>query len=170
MRYRVLVAVLLLSVTLLAAMKSSDIAGTWKFVPGKSTGGYNFPPDTTLVVKQYGARTYFEYWANDHLFRRDDYATDGRSEKLYSTANETAVIAAKWRKNELQIVTQHVMENEIGSQSFSETDRWILGDQGKSLTAKTSDGKVVVFERQSNSTARPATSSDKPAASPPAAK
>lgn len=156
MKLRILVVVLLLVGMLPAATKVvSELNGRWKFLPAKSSGGQSFPPDTTLVVKQYGTHIFFEYWANDHVFRRDNYSTDGSSEKAYTTPNETAMVTGRIRKNELIITTSHIMENEIGAQSFSETDRWVLSDGGKVLTGKGSDGKTLVFEREGAATAPP---------------
>jgi len=159
-KLRVLVVILLLVGMLSAATKTnSDLVGTWKFVPAKSNGGQSFPPETTLVVKEHASRIYFEYWANNHVFRRDAYRTDGTAEKAYTTPNETVTVQGKMRKNELIITTYHIMENEIGSQSFSETDRWVLSDEGKVLTGKSSDTKHVVFERESTKTSTPPTMS-----------
>ena len=149
MKVRNVLLVLLLAGIAVAATKSaSDLPGTWKFMPEKSAGGKTFPPDTTLVVREYGSRIYFEYWANNHVFRRESYRTDGQAEKAYVTANERVQVSGKIRKNELIITTYHIMENEIGPQSFNETDRWILSDSGKVLTAKPSDNKTLVFERE----------------------
>ena len=155
-----LLVLLLVGIAVAAAKSSSDLSGTWKFVPEKSAGGHTFPPDTSLVVKEYGARIYFEYWANNHVFRRESYRTDGNAEKGYATANERVTVQGKIRKNELILTTNHIMENEIGSQSFSETDRWIVSDNGKVLTCKPSDNKTLVFEREDGkSAAAPAASS-----------
>ena len=144
----VLLVLFLVGLAMAATKPVSDLPGTWKFVPAKSAGGHSFPPDTTLVVKEFGARIYFEYWANNHVFRRESYRTDGTAEKAYSTPNEQVTTQGKIHKNELIITTNHIMENEIGSQSFSETDRWILSDGGKALTLKPSDNKTLVFERE----------------------
>ena len=162
-KLRVVLVVLFLVVLVQAATKSSDFAGRWKFIAEKSTGGEYFPPGTTLVVRQAGARIYFEYWANNHLFERDEYRTDGKTEKLYTNANETAMVDSRLRKNELLITTHHIMENEIGSKSFDDVDRWILSEDGKTLTSKPSDRKVMVFQREE---ASPAAAP----ANPPAAK
>ena len=163
MKVRVVLVVLLLAVLVQAASKSSDFAGKWKFVPEKSKGGVYFPPDTTLVVKQSSTRLTFEYWANNHLFQRDEYRTDGKQEKAYTNANETVFVDGRLRNKELDITTHHIMENEIGSQSFNDVDRWIVSPDGKTLTGRPSDGKNVVFQRAD------ADSADAPA-TPPARK
>jgi len=140
-----------------AASKSSDFAGRWKFIAEKSKGGSYFPPDTTLVVRQLGSRMYFEYWANNHLFQRDEYRTDGKMEKSYTNANESVFVDGRLYKNELQITTHHVIEGEIGSQSFNDVDRWTVSQDGKTLTGRPSDGKTVVFQREEANPAAPAT-------------
>lgn len=148
MKLRVVVLVLLLVVLVQAASKSSDFAGRWKFIAEKSKGGSYFPPDTTLVVRQLGSRMYFEYWANNHLFQRDEYRTDGKMEKLYTNANESVFLEGRLIKNDLQLTTHHMIEGEIGSQSFNDVDHWIVSPDGKTLTSKPSDGKTVVFQRE----------------------
>ena len=162
MRLRVLVVFLLLAATLQAATGSSDFVGRWRFVPEKSKGGEHFPPQTTLVVKQAGTRMYFEYWANNHLFQRDEYRTDGKAEKLYANANETVTVDGRLMKNQLQITTHHIMESEVGSQSFNDTDNWVVSKDGKTLTFRPSDNRNMYFEREQ---AKPAATAE-PAAKP----
>ncbi len=164
MKLRVVLVILLLAVVVQASSKSSDFAGRWKFVPEKSKGGAYFPPDTTLVVKQSTTRLTFEYWANNHLFQRDVYRTDGKEEKAYANANETVFVDGHLRNNELDITTHHIIENEIGPQSFNDVDRWIVSSDGKTLTGRPSDGKTVVFQREEG------TASAAPAGPPPAKK
>ncbi len=160
MRLRVLVAFLLMATLLQAATTANPLLGRWHFVPDKSKGGQHFPPDTTLVVKQAGSRMYFEYWANNHLFQRDEYRTDGKVEKLYTNANETATADSRLLKNQLRITTHHIMENEIGSKSFDDTDSWIASKDGSTLTFRSSDGQNMLFEREG---AKPAAAQAPPA-------
>lgn len=157
MRLRLLVVFLLIAATLQAATAASDFVGRWRFVAEKSKGGMHFPPSTTLVVKQAGARMYFEYWANDRMFQKDEYRTDGKPEKLYTNANETVVVDGRLSKNRLQLTTHHLIENEIGPQSFNDTDMWVLSGDGKTLSFRPSDGKNLYFERDES----------KPKAAPP---
>lgn len=160
MKRRVLLLVLVMAaaVQALAATKpGNEMVGPWKFVAAKSTGGENFPPDTILIVKQFGARIYFEFWANKRVFQGAQYRTDGKAEKAYSTPNETAMVTAKFHKKDFVITTQHLMENEIGSQSYSEADRWIVSADNKMLTAKLSTGKTITFERATAEEAKAAT-------------
>lgn len=148
MRFRVLVVFLLMAVTLQAATVASEMVGRWHFLPEKSKGGVYFPPETTLVIKQAGARMYFEYWANNHLFQKDEYRTDGKMEKLYKNANEEVVVDGKASKNQLRLTTHHIMENETGSQSFDEINTWVLSKDGKTLSFLSSDAKNLYFERE----------------------
>ncbi len=148
MRFRVLLGFLLMAVLVQAATTANPLVGRWHFVAEKSKGGQHFPPDTTLVVKQAGSRMYFEYWANNHLFQRDEYRTDGKAEKLYTNANETAFADARLLKKQLRITTHHIIESEIGSKSFDDTDSWIVSNDGSTLTFRSSDGQNIFFERE----------------------
>jgi hypothetical protein len=164
---RVLVVFLLLAVTLQAATVASEMVGRWHFLPEKSKGGQHFPPETTLVVKQAGARMYFEYWANNRLFQRDDYRTDGKLEKLYKNKNEEVYLDGRLSKDKLRLTTHHVMENEVGSQSFDDTETWVLSKDGKMLTFESADNKNMYFEREQ---AKPAAATPPPTTPTPAAK
>lgn len=164
MKLRVLVVFLLLATALQAATPGSALAGRWHFLAEKSKGGEHFPPDTTLLVKQYGSRIYFEYVANNRVFQRDEYRTDGKSVKLYKNANEEVFVDGRLSKNELRLTTHHIIENEIGSQSFDDMDSWVISKDGKNLIFHSSDGKNMQFQREEASAATPA------AASAPAAK
>jgi hypothetical protein len=157
-KLRVLLLVLVLISTLQAATKpGNEFSGAWKFVAAKSNGGEHFPPDTMLVIKQFGSRVYFEYWANHHLFQNEQFRTDSKAEKAYTSPNETAMISAHFGKKALTITTQHLMENEIGSQGYSESDRWTVSEDGKVLTAKLATGKTITFERATPDEAKSAT-------------
>jgi hypothetical protein len=142
-----------LAATLQAATAPSDFVGRWRFVPEKSKGGEHFPPSTTLVIKQAGVRMYFEYWANDRMFQKDEFRTDGKPEKLYTNANETVMVDGRLSKNRLQLTTHHLIESEIASQSFNDVDYWEVSKDGKTLVSRPSDGKTLYFERE---TAKPA--------------
>ncbi len=161
MRLRLFVVLLLMAATLQAATVASDMVGRWHFLPEKSKGGQHFPPETTLVVKQAGARMYFEYWANNRVFQRDDYRTDGKMEKLYKTPNEEAYLDGRLSKDKLRLTTHHIMENEVGSQSFDDVDTWVLSRDGKMLTFQSADNKNMYFEREEP---KPAAATPTPAA------
>ena len=156
-KLRVLVVFFLMASVLQAATPASQLAGRWHFVAEKSKGGEHFPLQTTLVVKQAGSRIYFEYWANNRMFQKDEYRTDGKSEKLYVNANETVMVDGRLSKDRLQITTHHLIEGEIGSQSFNDIDSWVVSKDGKSLLSHRSDGKNMYFEREDASAAPPAT-------------
>ena len=172
LRVRLLVVFLLLAVALQAATVASDLVGRYHFIPEKSKGGQHFPPDTTLLVKQAGSRMYFEYWANNRIFQRDEYRADGKSEKLYTNTNETVLVDGRLSKNELMITTHHIIENEIGPQSFNDIDRWVLSKDGKTLAYHPSDGKGMLFERESTTPTLPPPPAAQaaPAPAPPAKK
>jgi hypothetical protein len=70
--------------------------------------------------------------------------TDGEERPSYSTRLARAYARARWDKNEL-VVTTRVFLDVYGYQSYSEADRWDVSDDGKTLTDKSSDGKVMVY-------------------------
>ncbi len=169
-RFRILFVFLLLAATLQAASVPSGMVGRWHFLPEKSKGGEHFPPETTLVIKQFGARMYFEYWANNRIFQKDEYRTDGKSEKLYKTPNEEAYADGHLSKDKLRLTIHHIMENELGSQSFDELSTWVLSKDGKKLSYEASDNHNLYFDREDE---KPAAATTAPPANPtptPAAK
>jgi hypothetical protein len=154
---RNVMAVLLLSLAAAGAMAAAkdrmvNFSGTWKLNMKKSKGAPDWRPDTVLVVLQSPYQIHFAYFLNDDAtqpFENHDYVTNGKESQLYATGNETAYASVRWTsKNVLQVRMHHVVRSEIGDTDWSETDTWTLSDDGKTLTNRVSDGKMIVYDKQ----------------------
>jgi hypothetical protein len=154
---RNVMAVLLLSLAAAGAMAAAkdrmvNFSGTWKLNMKKSKGAPDWRPDTVLVVLQSPYQIHFAYFLNDDAtqpFENHDYVTNGKESQLYATGNETAYAGVRWTsKNVLQVRMHHVVRSEIGDTDWSETDTWTLSDDGKTLTNRVSDGKMIVYDKQ----------------------
>lgn len=154
---RNVVATLFLALAASGAMAAAkgqlvDFSGTWKLNMSKSKGAPDWRPDTVLVVLQSPYQIHFAYFLNadaSQPFENHDYVPNGKESKLYATGNETAYSSARWTsKNVLQVRMHHVVRNEIGDTDWSEIDIWMLSDDGKTLTSKTSDAKILVYDKQ----------------------
>ena len=55
-----------------------------------------------------------------------------------------AYARARWKENKLVVTTRSFLDI-YGYQSYSSEDRWELSADGKTLSNKSSDGKVTVF-------------------------
>ena len=132
--------------------KLVDFSGTWKLNPQKSKGAPDWRPETVLVVLQSPYQIHFAYFINGDVakpFQNYDYVTNGKERQLYATGNETAFGSARWSsKNVLQLRTHHVVRAEIADTEWNETDVWTLSSDGKTLTNKSSDGKILVYDKQ----------------------
>jgi hypothetical protein len=151
------VATLLLALAAAGAMAATkdrqvDFSGTWKLNLQKSKGAPDWRPDTVLVVLQSPYQIHFAYFLNADAtqpFENQDYVTNGKEARAYATANEVAYASARWTgKNVLQVRLHHVIHAEVADTDWSETDTWTLSDDGRTLTNKTSDGKIIVYDKQ----------------------
>ena len=149
-------AVLLLALAALSALAATkdklvDFSGTWKLNVKKSRGAPDWRPDTVLVVLQSPHQIHFTYFLNPDArqpFESHDYVTNGKETPLYTSANEQTFYSVRWNnKNVLQVRTHHLVRAEIADTDWSETDIWTLSDDGKTLTNKLSDGKLIVYDR-----------------------
>jgi len=129
-----------------------DFSGTWKLNMKLSKGAPDWRPDTVLVVLQSPYQIHFTYFLNADAskpFQNNDYVTNGKESQLYATGNETAYGSARWTsKNMLQIRTHHQVRAEVADTDWTETDTWTLSEDGKTLTNKVSDGKVLIYDKQ----------------------
>jgi len=154
---RNMVATLWLALAAAGAMAASkdrpiNFSGTWKLNMQKSKGAPDWTPDAVLVVLQSPYQIHFAYFLNADAptpFKNHDYVTNGKESKSYATGNEEAYASARWTsKNVLQVRLHHVVRAEIADTDWTETDTWILSDDGKTLTNKLSDGKIIVYDKQ----------------------
>jgi hypothetical protein len=132
--------------------KPVDFSGTWKLNMSKSKGPPDWRPETVLVVVQTPYQIHFAYFLNADTtqpFENHDFVPNGKEVKAYVTANEYAYVSTRWtNKNMLQVRLRHLVHAEIADTEWTETDYWSLSDDGKTLTNKLSDGKVLVYDKQ----------------------
>ena len=150
------VATLWLALAAVGAMAASkdrqvDFSGTWKLNMQKSKGAPDWRPDTVLVVLQSPYQVHFVYFLNGDAvspFETHDYVTNGKESKLYVAATEEAYASVRWTsKYVLQVRMHHLVRNEIADTDWTETDTWTLSDDGKTLTHRISDGKMLVYDK-----------------------
>jgi len=131
--------------------KPVDFSGTWKLNTKQSKGAPDWRPETVLVVLQSPYQIHFTYFLNKDAtqpFQTYNYVTNGKETQIYSSAEEFAFAGARWNKNVLQVHTHHVIHEEVADTDWVETDTWTLSDDGKTLINKTSDGKIIVYDKQ----------------------
>ncbi|MFZ3212599.1 MAG: hypothetical protein WA188_13905 [Terriglobales bacterium] len=153
---RNVVAILWVALAAAGAMAAKnqqvDFSGTWKLNMQKSKGAPDWRPDTVMVVLQSPYQVHFVSFLNADAvspFESRDYVTNAKESKLYSAANEEAYASARWTsKYVLQIRMHHLVRAEIADTDWTETDTWTLSDDGKTLTNRTSDGKIIVYDKQ----------------------
>jgi len=148
-----MLVLVLAATSALAASKDRqvDFSGTWKLNVKKSKGAPDWRPDTVLVVLQSPYQMHFIYFLNADAtqpFQNYDYVTNGKESKLYVTGTEQAYASVRWAgKNMLQVRTHHVVRAEIADTDWTETDTWTISNDGKTLTNRLSDGKLIVYDR-----------------------
>ena len=65
-----------------------------------------------------------------------------------ASANEQTYYSVRWNsRNVLQVRVHHIVRSEIADTEWNETDIWTLSNDGKTLTNKLSDGKLIVYDR-----------------------
>ena len=147
----------LLALTAVNAMAASkdrviDFSGTYKINMQKSKGAPDWRPDTVLVVLQSPYQVHFVYFVNSDAvspFESHDYVTNGKESKLYAAATEEVYASTKWTSKYVLLVrTRHLVRNEIADTDWTEVDTWTLSDDGKTLTNKGADGKILVYDKQ----------------------
>lgn len=131
-------------------MKSiPDLSGKWKLNPGRSTGPSLRRAATALEVTQRGDEVKFIYYSGDAVSGSESFLADGIEHDRYTTRIERAYSKVHWQKDDLIIVTRHVLDA-LGYQAYSETDSWLLSEDRQTLTAKLSDGSLLVYEREAS--------------------
>lgn len=129
-----------------------DFSGTYKLNMQKSKGAPDWRPDTVLVVLQSPYQVHFIFFLNSDAvqpFENHDYVTNGKEAKLYAAPTEEVYASSKWTSKYVLLVrTHHLVRNEIADTDWTEIDTWTLSDDGKTLTNKGSDGKVLVYDKQ----------------------
>ncbi len=130
------------------AATTPNLTGTWKFDPAKSIGAKGWPADMVLVIRQFGNRVEMKYRSGDKELSSGAYIADGKPRKTYHAKTEDAFVRVDWQKDDLVVTTNHVMMSEIGDMApVVDSERWSLANNGQTLVRKTSDGKVMEFEK-----------------------
>ena len=131
-----------------AVVKSiPDISGRWKLNAERSSGRSLRQAATVLEITQRGDEVKFVYYSGGARTGSESFLADDIERARYETRIERAYAKVHWRKDDLIIVTRHVLDA-AGYQAYSETDSWLLSEDRQTLTAKLSDGSLLVYERQ----------------------
>jgi len=150
--YPRVVVVLLLAVFSFAGDKRSsaplpELNGTWRLDPVHSTAHPRYLLSNQIIIRQFGRQYQFEFRAGHKLLARDVYAVDGKEHPGYSNKLSNGFVTAKVEKEQLLVTTRAAMDPD-GTQTFSETERWFLSPDKKTLTNKMSDGKLRLYQKQ----------------------
>jgi len=140
---RVVLAMVLLAAPALPVDRARpNLSGTWKLDRDLTTAPY--VKDDILLVHQHKTRIKFTYQTDGKVTGTDVFVTDGKEADRYQTRVERAYYRARWKTNELVIVTYHALDI-FGYQNYKETDSWTLDDEGQTLIEHLSDGHVAVY-------------------------
>jgi len=147
-----MVALTLFTVSVgLAVVKGiPDLSGRWKLNRDRSSGPSLRRAATELDITQRGDEVKFVYYAGSAVTGSESFLADDIERDRYTTRIERAYYKVHWQKDDLIIVTRHILDA-FGYQAYSETDSWLLSEDRQTLTAKLSDGSVLVYEKDSNS-------------------
>jgi len=116
-----------------------DLSGKWKLNRERSSGPSLRKAATALDITQRGDEVKFTYYSGGAVTGTESFLADGVERDRYTTRIERAYYKVQWQKDDLVIVTRHIMDV-FGYQTYSETDSWLLSEDRQTLTAKLSDG------------------------------
>jgi hypothetical protein len=143
-----LLALLLTVCAAWAVVKSiPDLSGKWKLNSERSSGRSLRQAATSLEIIQRGDEVKFVYYTAGARTGWEAFLADDIERARYETRIERAYAKVHWRKDDLIIVTRHVMDL-LGYQAYTETDSWLLSEDRQTLTAKLSDGSLLVYEKE----------------------
>jgi hypothetical protein len=152
---RVLALALLAACASFAVVKNiPDLSGKWKLDRDRSAGPSLPRAATALDITQRGDEVKFIYYSGGGATGSESFLADGVERDRYSTRIERAYARVRWQKDDLIIITRHVLDA-LGYQAYSETDSWLLSGDRQTLTAKLSDGSLLVYEREPSDPAIP---------------
>ncbi len=124
-----------------------DLSGKWTLDRDRSTGPSLPRAATTLDITQRGDEVKFVYYSGGAATGSESFLADDIERDRYSTRIERAYSRVHWHKDDLIIITRHVLDA-FGYQAYSETDSWLLSEDRQTLTAKLSDRTVLVYEKE----------------------
>ena len=136
-----------------------DFSGHWKLNHARSSGPSLRMAATELEITQRGDEVKFTYYSGGAITGSDSFLADGVERDRYTTRIERAYYKVQWQKDNLVIVTRHIMDV-FGYQTYSETDSWIPSGDHQTLTAKLSDNSLLVYEREAGSDSEPVIPAD----------
>ena len=133
-----------------AVVKSSpDLSGRWKLDQELSRGPSLRRAATQMDITQRGDEVKFVYYSGGEVTGSESFLADDIERDRYVTRIERAYSKVHWKNNDLIVVTRHVMDLS-GYQAYSETDSWLLSEDRQILTAKLSDGTVLVYKKEAS--------------------
>jgi hypothetical protein len=124
-----------------------DLSGKWKLDRDRSAGPSLPQAATALDITQRGDEVKFVYYSGTAATGSESFLADDIERDRYSTRVERAYSRVHWRKDDLIIITRHVLDA-FGYQAYSETDSWLLSEDRQTLTARLSDRTVLVYEKE----------------------
>ena len=122
-----------------------DLSGKWKLNRERSSGRSLRNAATSMEIVQRGDEVRFVYYSDGARTGSEAFLADNIERNRYETRIERAYAKVHWRKDDLIIETRHVLDP-LGYQAYSEIDSWLLSEDRQTLTAKLSDGSVLVYE------------------------
>ncbi len=124
-----------------------DLSGRWKLDRDRSHGPSLKTAASAMEITQRGDEIKFVYYSGGAITGSDLFLADGIERGRYETRIERAYAKVHWQKDDLIITTKHVLDA-LGYQAYSETDNWLPSADRQTLTAKLSDGSVLVYEKE----------------------
>jgi len=145
---RVLALTLCAACAGLAVVKSiPDLSGRWKLDRDRSSGASLRHAATEMDITQRGDEVKFIYYSGDTVTGSESFLADNIERERYTTRIERAYLKVHWQKDDLVLITRHVLDVS-GYQAYSETDSWLLSADRQTLTAKLSDGSLLVYTKE----------------------
>jgi hypothetical protein len=126
-----------------------DLSGHWKLDRDRSSGQSLRRAATELEITQRGDEVKFLYYEGNKVTGMESFLADGIERDRYTTRIEKAFLKVYWQKDDLIMTTRHIMDV-FGYQAYSETDSWLLSADRQTLTAKLSDGSLLVYEKEAS--------------------
>jgi len=124
-----------------------DFSGRWKLDRDRSSGASLRHAATEMNITQRGDEVKFVYYSGDTVTGSESFLADNIERERYVTRIERAYLKVYWQKDDLILITRHILDVS-GYQAYSETDSWMLSADRQTLTAKLSDGSLLVYTKE----------------------
>lgn len=150
-----MVLAFLLSSTLVCfAVKKETVAppqfgGTWKLDPIHSTVNIKDMQASTVVITPFGDKLEFDFLGGEKLIGRETYTLDGVTHDSYTGRQVNRSFISAWmnKKSELIVRTRNILDLD-DTQEYTDTDTWSVSPDGKTLTDRMTDGKLLIYQKQ----------------------